>query len=354
MSACASCDPMRKRPRQSKPNAYDVSAQDASRSSKRSRGSSMRWMPWSSRQAEAIRNRLCVGPARAFGVWPTNCSGRVSRSRGRKSPSCSRASDTVFRLNRKTREGNQHPDRNAQFEYIAKQVRRFQKRGQPVISVDTKKKELVGNFKNVGKEWCPQGKPTEVKVHDFVEKKLGKAIPYGVYDLTANAGWVSVGTDHDTADFAVATIRRWWRRMGCGSYSNPTELLITADGGGSNSSRNRRWKVALQELADELHLAIRVCHFPPGTSKWNKIEHRLFSQIGINWRGRPLVSHEVVVRLIAKTTTATGLRVRAAVDKKSYPTGVKVTNDELANVNLRPSKFHGEWNYTIRPSGEKL
>jgi Rhodopirellula transposase DDE domain len=256
--------------------------------------------------------------------------------------------------NRKTREGNQHPDRNAQFEYIAKQVRRFQKRGQPVISVDTKKKELVGNFKNVGKEWCPQGTPTEVKVHDFVEKKLGKAIPYGVYDLTANAGWVSVGTDHDTADFAVATIRRWWRRMGCGSYPNPTELLITADGGGSNSSRNRRWKVALQELADELHLAIRVCHFPPGTSKWNKIEHRLFSQIGINWRGRPLVSHEVVVRLIARTTTATGLRVRAAVDKKSYPTGVKVTNDELAKVNLRPSKFHGEWNYTIRPSGEKL
>jgi Rhodopirellula transposase DDE domain len=255
-----------------------------------------------------------------------------------------------LQANRKTREGNQHPDRNAQFEYIAQRVRRFQNRGQPVISVDTKKKELVGNFKNVGKEWQPQGRPVEVKVHDFMEKKLGKAIPYGVYDLTANAGWVSVGTDHDTADFAAETIRRWWRRMGRSLYPQAGELLITADGGGSNSCRNRRWKIALQNLANELKLVISVCHFPPGTSKWNKIEHCLFSQIGINWRGQPLVSHEVIVQLIAKTTTATGLRVRAALDKNRYPTGVKVTNDQLASINLRRAKFHGEWNYTIKPS----
>jgi len=256
-----------------------------------------------------------------------------------------------LQANRKTREGSQHPDRNPQFEYIAGQVRGFQNGGQPVISVDTKKKELVGNFKNVGKEWCPQGKPVEVNVYDFMDKKLGKAIPYGVYDLTANAGWVSVGTDHDTADFAVETIRRWWRRMGRSLYPQATELLIMADGGGSNSSRNRRWKVALHDLANELKLSIRVCHFPPGTSKWNKIEHCLFSQIGINWRGQPLTNHEVVVQLIAKTTTETGLRVRAALDTNSYPTGIKVTNDELASVNLRPAQFHGEWNYTIRPSG---
>lgn len=256
-----------------------------------------------------------------------------------------------LQANRKTREGNQHPDRNAQFEYIAGQVRRFQNRGQPVISVDTKKKELVGNFKNVGREWCPHGKPPEVNVHDFMDKKLGKAIPYGVYDLTANAGWVSVGTDHDTADFAVETIRRWWRKMGRRLYPRATELLITADGGGSNSSRNRRWKVALQDLADELNLFITVCHFPPGTSKWNKIEHCLFSQIGINWRGQPLTSHEVIVQLIANTRTETGLRVRAALDTNSYPTGLKVTNAKLASVNLRPARFHGEWNYTIRRAG---
>jgi transposase len=252
--------------------------------------------------------------------------------------------------NRKTREGNQHPDRNAQFEYIAGQVRRFQNRAQPVISVDTKKKELVGNFKNVGKEWCRQGKPAEVNVHDFMDKKLGKAIPYGVYDLTANAGWVSVGTDHDTADFAVATIRRWWHKMGRSLYPWATALLVTADGGGSNSFRNRRWKVALQRLANELKLSIRVCHFPPGTSKWNKIEHCLFSQIAINWRGKPLTSHEVVVQLIANTSTDTGLHIRATVDRNTYPTGIKVTDQELSSVNLRPAKFHGEWNYTITPS----
>jgi hypothetical protein len=252
--------------------------------------------------------------------------------------------------NRKTREGGQHADRNAQFEYIARQVWKFQKRGQPVISVDTKKKELVGDFKNGGREWRPQGQPEGVRVHDFLDKKLGKAIPYGVYDLAANNAWVSVGIDHDTSDFAVETIRRWWRHMGRKRYSKAEELLITADGGGSNGCRSRLWKVALQRLATELGLIIRVCHLPPGTSKWNKIEHRLFSQIAINWRGRPLVSHEVIVQLIADTRTTTGLRVRAKLDKRSYPTGRKVTNQELAKINLHPAKFHGEWNYKISPT----
>ena len=252
--------------------------------------------------------------------------------------------------NRKTREGGQHADRNAQFEHIGRQVRKLQKRGQPVISVDTKKKELVGDFKNGGREWRPHGRPEAVRVHDFLDKKLGKAIPYGVYDLAANNGWVSVGIDHDTSDFAVETIRRWWRHMGRKQYATATELLITADGGGSNSCRSRLWKVALQRLATELGLIIHVCHLPPGTSKWNKIEHRLFSQIAINWRGRPLTSHQVIVQLIAGTKTVTGLHVRAALDKRSYPTGRKVTNQELAKINLHRGKFHGEWNYTIRPA----
>jgi hypothetical protein len=252
--------------------------------------------------------------------------------------------------NRKTREGGQHADRNAQFEYIARQVRMLQRRGQPVISVDTKKKELVGDFKNGGREWRPQGQPEGVRVHDFLDKKLGKAIPYGVYDLAANTGWVSVGIDHDTSDFAVETIRRWWRYMGRKRYPQAKELLITADGGGSNGCRSRLWKVALQRLATELGLIIRVCHLPPGTSKWNKIEHRLFSQIAINWRCRPLTSHEVIVQLIADTKTGTGLRVRAALDKRSYPTGRKITNQELAEINLHRAKFHGEWNYRIRPA----
>jgi hypothetical protein len=252
--------------------------------------------------------------------------------------------------NRKTREGGQHADRNAQFEYLARQVQNVQQRGQPVISVDTKKKELVGDFKNGGREWRPQGQPEGVRVHDFIDKKLGKAIPYGVYDLAANTGWVSVGIDHDTSDFAVETIRGWWQHLGRKRYPQAKELLITADGGGSNGCRSRLWKVALQRLATELRLIIRVCHLPPGTSKWNKIEHRLFSQIASNWRGRPLTSHEVIVQLIANTTTTTGLRVRAALDKRSYPTGRKVTNQELATINLHPAKFHGEWNYTIRPT----
>jgi transposase len=255
-----------------------------------------------------------------------------------------------LQANRKTREGSRHPDRDAQFEYIAARVRRFQRRGQPVISVDTKKKELVGDFKNGGREWRPKGKPEEVRVHDFLDKRLGKAIPYGVYDLAANAGWVSVGKDHDTAAFAVETIRRWWRNMGQPLYPRATALLITADGGGSNSSRNRLWKVALQRLADELGLAISVCHFPPGTSKWNKIEHRLFSQIAVSGRGQPLTSLEVIVQLIGDTRTETGLQVRAELDDNCYPTGTKVPDEELAAVRLRRAKFHGEWNYTVRPT----
>jgi hypothetical protein len=254
-----------------------------------------------------------------------------------------------LQANRKTREGSSHPDRNAQFEYIGRQVTAFQKQRQPVVSVDTKKKELVGEFKNAGQEWQPQGQPEKVKVHDFPDKKLGKAIPYGVYDLASNEGWVSVGIDHDTAQFAAASIRRWWQEMGCQRFGRATKLMITADGGGSNSSRNRLWKVALQELADDLDLELHVCHFPPGTSKWNKIEHRLFSFITKNWRGRPLTSYQTIVSLIGATTTKTGLTVRAALDSNEYETGITVSDDELGRVNCKPAKFHGEWNYTIRP-----
>src|SRR5262249_28239713 len=258
-----------------------------------------------------------------------------------------------LQANRKTREGSQHPDRDAQFEYIAARVRQFQRRGQPVISVDTKKKELDGDFKNGGRAWRPKGQPEAVRVHDFMDKRLGKAIPYGVYDLAANTGWVSVGIDHDTAAFAVETIRRWWRNMGQPLYPQATALLITADGGGSNSCRNRPWKGALPRPADELGLAISVSHFPPGTSKWNKIEHRLFSQIAVNWRGRPLTSLEIVVQLIGATGTATGLQVRAELDANSYPTGTKVTDEALAAVRLRRARFHGEWNYTVRPASRQ-
>jgi transposase len=252
--------------------------------------------------------------------------------------------------NRKNREGGRHPDRNAQFKYIAARVEDFRARGQPVISVDTKKKELVGDFKNAGREWRPKGQPEEVRTHDFIDEVLGKAIPYGVYDLAANAAWVSVGDDHDTAEFAVETIRRWWLNMGRPRYPQATELLITADGGGSNSGRCRLWKVALQCLADESGLSISVCHYPPGTSKWNKIEHRLFGQITINWRGKPLTSLTVIVELIAGTQTRTGLVVRAALDEGLYPIGMKVTDEKLEAVNLHRAEFHGEWNYTIKPS----
>jgi hypothetical protein len=256
-----------------------------------------------------------------------------------------------LQANRKTREGSSHPDRNAQFEHINKQVLAFQKRNQPVISVDTKKKELVGEFKNPGQEWQPKGEPEKVNVHDFPDKQLGKAIPYGIYDLASNEGWVSVGINHDTAQFAVASIRRWWTEMGLQRFPRARSLLITADGGGSNSSRNRLWKKSLQELADELDLTVNVCHFPPGTSKWNKIEHRLFCFITKNWRGRPLTTYEVIVNLIASTTTKTGLVVRAAVDSNDYETGVEVTDDELARLRLTRDIFHGDWNYTIKPHG---
>ncbi|MHB1606269.1 MAG: ISAzo13 family transposase [Leptospirales bacterium] len=252
--------------------------------------------------------------------------------------------------NRKTLEGSSHPDRNAQFEFINGKIETALGSGQPVISVDTKKKELVGPYKNAGKEWRPQGQPESVKVHDFVDKELGRANPYGVYDLGSNSAWVSVGTDHDTASFAVATVRRWWFSMGQALYPEAKELTITADGGGSNGSRVRLWKWELQRLADELGMPIRVSHFPPGTSKWNKIEHRLFSYISLNWRGRPLVSHEVIVSLIAATTTRKGLKVRAQLDTNLYPKGIKVSDDEFASIRLTRDDFHGEWNYTITPN----
>ena len=254
-----------------------------------------------------------------------------------------------LQANRKTKEGSSHPDRNAQFEYINQQVIACQKQRQPVVSVDAKKKESVGEFKNAGQEWQPQGRPQKVKVHDFPDKKLGKAIPYGVYDLASNEGWVSVGIDHDTAQFATASIRRWWQEMGCRRFPRATRLMITADGGGSNSSRSRLWKVALQDLANDLGMELQVCHFPPGTSKWNKIEHRLFCFITKNWRGRPLTSYEVIVNLIGNTTTKTGLTVRAALDPNRYETGIEVSDEQLARVNWTPAQFHGEWNYTIRP-----
>ena len=251
--------------------------------------------------------------------------------------------------NRKTKEGGSHPDRNAQFEYINAVVDRFQQRGQPVISVDTKKKELVGPFKNGGREWQPKGDPEEVKVHDFIDEQLGKVIPYGVFDLSLNEGWVSVGIDHDTAQFAVNSIRSWWQHLGSERYPAAPRLTITADCGGSNGNRTRLWKVELQKLADETGLEIEVCHFPPGTSKWNKIEHRLFSFITMNWRGKPLVSLETIINLIAGTTNSTGLEVYARLDKDTYPDRIKVTNTEFTAVNIAGHEFHPEWNYIITP-----
>jgi len=254
-----------------------------------------------------------------------------------------------LQANRKTREGPSHPDRDTQFRSINQHVRRFQAAGQPVISVDTKKKELVGEFKNAGRQWRPQGEPTLVRVHDFLIPTRGKAIPYGVYDLTRNAGWVGVGIDHDTATFAVRTIGRWWRRMGQPRYRRARSLLITADAGGSNGSRVRLWKWELQELADRTGLAITVCHLPPGTSKWNKIEHRLFAYISKNWRGQPLASLAVIVNLIGRTRTAAGLRVRCELDRGVYPKGETITDAQMATLQLVPHRFHGDWNYTINP-----
>jgi hypothetical protein len=271
--------------------------------------------------------------------------------------------DTVARLlreqgfslqgNAKTIEGGQHPDRDAQFCYLNDQAGQHLDAGDPVISVDTKKKELVGPYKNNGKEWRPAGDPEQVKVHDFIDPTQGKANPYGVYDLAADTGWVSVGTDHDTAAFAVATIRRWWQSAAA-SYPNPSRLLITADGGGSNGYRTRLWKTELAALAAETGLAITVCHLPPGTSKWNKIEHRLFSHISMNWRGRPLTSHDVIVQSIASTTTRTGLTVHAELDADTYPTGVKIPDAQMKALHddgtLQPHEWHPEWNYTLTPT----
>ena len=260
------------------------------------------------------------------------------------------AQDYSLQANEKTREGAAHPDRNAQFEYINRRVKAFAAEEQPVISVDTKKKELVGDFKNGGREWQPSGSPVPVRVHDFLDKELGKAIPYGVYDLMRNEGWVNVGIDHDTAAFAVESIRRWWKRMGIKAYPDATKLLITADGGGSNSPRVRLWKTELQGLADDIGLTIHLCHYPPGTSKWNKIEHRMFSHITQNWRGRPLESVETVVNLIGATTTTKGLRIKAAADKRAYPDKIVISDEDLAGVRIKPARFHGDWNYSITPN----
>jgi hypothetical protein len=259
------------------------------------------------------------------------------------------ASGYSLQANRKTREGAQHPDRDAQFRYINDQVRRYQKRAQPAVSVDTKKKELVGDFKNAGREWRPKGDAEPVRVHDFLIPEQGKAIPYGVYDLHRNEGWVSVGVDHDTASFAVHAIRRWWKLMGRAAYGGATSLLVTADSGGSNGSRVRLWKWELHKFAQHTGLSITVSHFPPGTSKWNKIEHRLFSYIAMNWRGKPLVSLAAIVSLIGSTTTKAGLRVRSEIDKGSYPQGLDITDEQVAQINIERHYFHGDWNYTIHP-----
>lgn len=254
-----------------------------------------------------------------------------------------------LQANFKNIEKNQHEDRNEQFENIYVAVCDAQLRNQPVISIDTKKKEIIGNYKNNGKEWCQKNEPVEVNVHDFMDKELGKAIPYGVYDITKNQGWVSIGIDHDTSQFAVSTIRNWWYQMGKEVYQQAEELVITADCGGSNGNRRRLWKTELQKFADETGLKLHILHYPPGTSKWNKIEHRMFSAITQNWRGKPLISLEVVVNLIANTATKTGLTINCAVDRAFYPTGIKVTDEELNDVNLHQDTFHGDWNYWVLP-----
>jgi hypothetical protein len=257
--------------------------------------------------------------------------------------------DYSLQANRKTREGSSHPDRNSQFEHISQQVRIFQLAGQPVVSVDSKKRELIGDFKNGGREWRPAGDPEKVRAKDFPDKRLGKVTPSGVYDLTRNKGWVSVGIDHNTSQFATETIRRWWCEMGKPIYPKADRLLVTADAGGSNGYRCRLWKVSLQDLADTIGLRITVCHFPPGTSKWNKIEHRMFCHITKNWRGKPLLSRAVVVNLIGDTKTEAGLHIEAELDANAYKTGIEVSDEQLAAVRLEKDTFHGEWNYTISP-----
>ena len=257
-----------------------------------------------------------------------------------------------LQANRKTHEGGNHPDRDEQFEFINNQVKSYINKGFPVISIDCKKKELIGNFKNNGKEWEPQKTPVKVNVYDFEDKTLGKAVPYGIYDIEKNQGWINVGISTDTAQFAVWSIRTWWYQMGLEYYSNVKELLITADGGGSNSSRSRLWKLEIQKFANETGLKIRVCHFPPGTSKWNKIEHKLFSFITMNWRGKPLTSLQVIVNLIASTKSKTGLKVRTSIDDTIYEKGIRVSDEEFDLINIDKDVFHGEWNYKISPSNE--
>lgn len=254
-----------------------------------------------------------------------------------------------LQANKKTDEGKTHPDRNEQFLHIHQKVKKFQGEGEPVISIDAKKKELIGNFKNNGKDWRPKGQPEETKVYDFPSDAEGKVTPYGVYDITNNKGWVSVGIDKDTSEFAVQSIRNWWSKMGKSHFKKPSKLLITADGGGSNGSRVRLWKKEIQDLANELNMDITICHFPPGTSKWNKIEHKLFSYISLNWRGKPLTSYEVVVKLIGSTTTASGLKVLSELDTNTYEKGIKVLDKDFNKINIEKDDFHGEWNYTIRP-----
>jgi len=298
------------------------------------RGDPMRPLLWTSRSLRKLVTELAK---KGHNVSPT-VVGDLLRGMGYS-----------LQANSKTREGDQHIDRNAQFEYINTQAKAFLTANEPVISVDTKKKELVGNFKNNGREWRPKGRPELVRIHDFIDPKLSRAVPYGVYDITNNVGWVSVGTDHDTASFAVNAIRRWWRAMGKKRHPKARRLMISADGGGSNGSRVRLWKIELQRLADQLTLPITVCHLPPGTSKWNKIEHRLFSFITMNWRGKPLRSYRTIVQLIDTTTTDTGLKVRAELDERKYPKGLKVSDAQLAAVNISRHSFHGDWNYTISP-----
>jgi len=299
------------------------------------RGDPMRLLLWTSKSLRHLEEAL-------QGLGHVACPHVIA--------DCLRELGYSLQANSKTREGGGHMDRDAQFQYIADQARAFLTASEPAISVDTKKKELVGDFKNNGREWRPKGSPEKVKVHDFIDPKLGRAIPYGIYDLGDNKGWVSVGTDHDTASFAVHAIGRWWLTMGQMRYPNATRLLVTADGGGSNGHRVRLWKVELQTLANTLGFPITVCHLPPGTSKWNKIEHRLFSFITINWRGKPLRSFKTIIQLIAATTTTTGLTVRAELDESKYPKGVKISDAELNAVELTRHIFHGDWNYTISPA----
>jgi len=290
-------------------------------------------------------------------LWTSKSTRNLSEALNEKGHVVSH--DTIARLlhqldyslqgNRKTKEGNSHEDRDEQFEYINKQVISFQKKSQPVISIDTKKKELVGDFKNQGKEWHQKGSAPKVRTKDFVDKELGKVAPYGVYDITTNNGWVSVGIDHDTAEFSVESIRRWWINMGSKVYKNAKKLLITADAGGSNGYRIRLWKHELQKLSDKIGLHISVSHYPPGTSKWNKIEHRMFCHISENWRGKPLISRAVVVNLIGSTKTRSGLKIQSKLDLNEYPTGIKVPEEEFLKIKIKKNKFHGEWNYTISP-----